>query len=361
MNKAVKLSVSIFTSIFLTAFSFVSVFALKQPTVTNTSTSVLYNDFDVEYYPTGFDSDNYSTLSITSSGSPTFEVTDLQINGNTTAFNGNGQGSVILDSDLTIYNNQFNVVGDIDLSTVRFTALSNDSYSTGSITSTYRYSYQKVQHITIRLDAPAYGLIRIPFTRSEEGYSVYGLNNVIAYGSVYNGVPMIVVLVTGDSVINLELSKIYTHVTTISTNAFISFNRADFITDLQPYETPVSDESTHSLLNELVNGNVSNEVKDLNNGKSELDNTSSNLLSLSDNLHDTETQTLTLMNESLNNDSLSPDRLNQMMNITEFSFAQEFVRDRMNFFLDSKHSALLIIFVVPLILGIALKIIGRLR
>lgn len=341
--------------------------ALADPTRIGFSSSLMYENLSFDIYQTGAGDVTYT---ITASGTPTFEFDELNVNGWLSTTYSDGTRNIIIDSDMNVTGNQYNVSGNIDLSDLEFTV----EASGGTVQNTYRYYYTKIQRIAISYDAPVTGVIYVtPTSIIESGYQlrpVQGCTVRITSADVSTG--KMTIRATGESLIIFDLYKEYSMTTSMSTNNFFNFTSSTISEGtIETYETPVSDGETHSRLN-IIQGWLSSihslldqaqqGVDDLND---DLADKAQDLDDLGGSMHSTETDMFDSMDTALSNPQLN-------LNISSLVQAQskprngfKWVADQLQYIAIDLGSGITAfwgyLFVFPLILGIAFIIVGRMK
>lgn len=371
MDKVKTLSIMMITSLSL-CLGFSHVKALDNPSRSGYTSSLFYENLNFEVYETGYTTSNNS-YSITMDGEATFSFDELNINGYLSSQYNDGTRNIIIDSDMNVTGNQYNVGGSIDLSDITF-SLEGDQGSGGTITSSYRYTYTKVQRIAIGFSGPAAGFVKVtPINVRETGWSYRPLEGcTVLITTADASTNTFTVRPNGNNYAYFELYKTYENVTSLTTNAFVTITSSSFDdTGIIAYESPVSDESTHSLIGTVNNwlesihtllNQAQQGVSDLND---DLADKAQDLDDLGSSMHSTETNIFDSMDTALSAPEIN-------LNISDLISAKskprkafKWVADQLQYIAVDLGSDITefwgYLFIFPLILGIAFIIIGRMK
>lgn len=369
MRKAlISLSVIAFLCVFVTK----PIKALTAPSRSGYTSSMFYENLNFEVYETGYTSSNTS-YSITMDGEASFSFDELNVNGYLSSQYNDGTRNIIIDSDMNVTGNQYNVGGSIDLSDITF-SLEGDQGSGGNITSSYRYTYTKVQRIAIGFSGPAAGYIKVtPTNVRETGWSYRPLEGcTVLITTADASTNTFTVRPNGNNYAYFELYKTYENVTSLTTNTFVTITSSSFDdTGIIAYESPVSDESTHGLIATVNNwlesihtllNQAQQGVSDLND---DLADKAQDLDDLGTSMHSTETNIFDSMDTALNAPEINLNISNLISSKSKPRNAFKWVADQLQYIAVDLGSDITdfwgYLFIFPLILGIAFIIIGRMR
>lgn len=359
MDKVKTLSIMMITSLSL-CLGFSHVKALDNPVRSGYTSSLFYENLNFEVYATGYTTSNNS-YSITMDGEATFSFDELNINGYLSSQYNDGTRNIIIDSDMNVTGNSYGVGGTIDLSDITF-SLEGEQGSGGTITSSYRYTYTKVQRIAIGFTDNAMGYIKItPNTVRETGWSYRPLNGcTVLITTADQSTNTFTVRPNGNKYAYFEIYKTYENVNSLTTNNFITITSSSFDdANVIAYENPVKDETSHNILTQIYNTLIQAQqgVEEVNQG---LKDKADDLQELGDSMHSTETNIFDSMDSALNDNKL---KLNISSLINANSKPRnsfKWVSEQMQYIVeDIGNNYWTYMFVFPLILGIAFMIIGR--
>lgn len=345
---------------------------IPQPQFVRRSTSLTFvENLDIEYVTSNGSSGTFTLTGTLSFPDGEIVTADPVYSGTCIPASGTTASQNMQSCSLTPRVNGVNTTYGHHVSELTFDDSSTTLTLTGSTPSqvvSMKYSYALVQRVFIGFDRPAVGFFDVNYSVNS-GRTLSTYRQPYSDSSVYlpnwsSGTASF--RAYGTSVVQVDFIEYHYGESSINISPFITWDSNSFKNYTVAYEAPVSDNDSHDLLTSVLNAlnGSGGSQSAVNSANQNVNDSVSGLSSQGTQMHTTETNIMNSMDTALQSEHLQTDVVSEIRGNNNLNSSLSWVSHQITRVITGFNDITPMwefMFILPLILGIGLVIIGRMR